>query len=122
MSGVSCRKNNIVYEVGCQMCPENDQAVYIGETARNLYTRGREHLQNYEKRTAESFIYKHQQENHNGAEANFKAKVKYSFQDCLTRQIAEGVAIRRSNGQVLNTKAEWHQPAIWKVRSELSQE
>ena len=36
VSGGSCRKNNIVYEVGCQMCPENDQAVYIGETARNL--------------------------------------------------------------------------------------
>jgi hypothetical protein len=49
-------------------------------------------------------------------------KVKYSFQDCLTRQIAEGVAIMWFNVQVLNTKAEWHQPAIWRVRSELSQE
>ena len=26
------------------------------------------------------------------------------------------------DGPVLNTKAEWHQPAIWRVRSELSQE
>ena len=122
LSGGSCRRNNVVYEVGCKMCPEDKKAVYIGETARNLYTRGREHLKNYEKENAESFMYKHQQESHHGTPADFQATVKYSFQDCLTRQIAEGVAIRRCDDQVLNTKAEWHQPAIWRVRSELSQE
>ena len=53
-------------------------------------------------------------ESHHGKPSN--------FHECLTRQIVEGVAIRRCDGQVLNTKAEWHQPAIWRVRSELSQE
>ena len=67
-------------------------------------------------------MFKHQQDQHHGAQADFKASVKYRFKDCLSRQIAEGVAIRRCDKIVLNSKAEWHQPAIWRVRSELSRE
>ena len=122
VSGSRCRKSNVVYEVGCQLCPEDKRATYIGETARNLYTRGREHMQNFDKKKTESFIFKHQQDQHYGTTPDFKASVKYSFKDSFLRQIAEGVAIRRCEGIVLNTKAEWHQPAIWRVRSELSQE
>ena len=40
---------------------------------------------------SESFMMKHQQQKHFGAEANFKGKVKCQFQDCLSRQVAEGV-------------------------------
>ena len=121
-TGGSCRKSNVVYEIECQLCPADQQAVYVGETARNLYTRGREHQRNYTKKEPESFMYRHEQDHHFGVETEFKARVKYSFKDCLTRQIAEGVAIRRCEKMVLNTKAEWHQPALWKVRSELSRE
>ena len=121
-AGGSCRKSNVLYEVACQLCPEDNAAVYLGETARNLYTRGREHSRNYSKKDVESFMYKHQQNKHSGAEQDFAANVKSSFQDCLSRQIAEGVHIRRCKKEVLNTKAEWHQPALWRVRSELSRE
>ena len=121
-SGGSCRKSNVVYEIGCKLCPADQQAVYVGETARNVYTRGREHSRNYEREDSESFMFKHQQDAHHGAQADFKASVKYKFKDCLSRQIAEGVAIRRCGKNVLNSKAEWHQPAIWRVRSELSRE
>ena len=55
-------------------------------------------------------------------EADFSAKVLSSYKDCLSRQIAEGVTIRRCEKKILNSKAEWHQPALWKVRSELSKE
>ena len=121
-TGGSCRKSNVVYEIACQLCPDDRQAVYLGETARNLYTRGREHCRNCAKKESESFMNKHQQDRHNGAEAEYKAKVRCSFRDCLSRQIAEGVHIRRSEKEVMNTKAEWHQPALWRVRSELSRE
>ena len=104
------------------MCPEDKQAVYLGETARNLYTRGREHRGNYEKKHGESFMAKHQQDRHFGAAADFKAKVRCCFKDCLSRQVAEGVHIRRCENELLNSKAEWHQPALWRVRSELSRE
>ena len=45
--GGPCRKSNTLYEFACQQCPSGDRAVYLGETARNLYTRGREHANNY---------------------------------------------------------------------------
>ena len=121
-TGGPCRKSNVVYEIACQLCPDDRQAVYLGETARNLYTRGREHNRNCDKKENESFMMKHQQDRHNGAGAEYKAKVRCSFRDCLSRQIAEGVHIRRCEKEVMNTKAEWHQPALWRVRSELSRE
>ena len=121
-AGGSCRKSNVLYEIACQLCPDDRQAVYLGETARNLYTRGREHARNYDRRGEESFMVKHQHDRHSGLLADFKARVKISFQDCLSRQVAEGVHIRRSENEVLNSKSEWHQPALWKVSSELSRE
>ena len=48
--------------------------------------------------------------------------VLYSFQDCLSRQTAEGVCIRRCKKDILNTKSEWNQPSLWWVRSELNKE
>ena len=120
--GGACRKSNILYEIACQQCPDGRQAVYLGETARNLYTRGREHGRNYDKKNEESFMIQHQKDKHGGAAADFQARVRCGFKDCLSRQISEGVHIRRCEGEVLNTKAEWHQPALWKVRSELSRE
>ena len=118
-TGGPCRRSNVVYEMVCQICPEDNQAVYLGETARNLYTRGREHKGNLEKKRQESLMYKHQTEVHNGMEGEYKAKVKCSFNDTLSRQVAEGVLIRRCQKNVLNSKAEWHQPALWSVRNEL---
>ena len=39
--------------------------------------------------------------------------------DCLTRQVREAVLIRRSQVQVLNSKSEWHQPALFRVQQEI---
>jgi hypothetical protein len=64
-----------------------------------------------DKKRQEYFMYKHQTEAHNGMEGEYKAKVKCSFNDTLPRQLAEGVLIRRCQKNVLNSKAEWHQPS-----------
>ena len=56
---------------------------------------------------------------HPNQPVEFKAKVIGSFNDCLSRQVAEGVEIRRCEYEVLNTKTEWHQPALWRIRSEI---
>ena len=39
---------------------------------------------------------KHQMDRHYGAEADFGAKVTGVFRDCLSRQVSEGVYIKRS--------------------------
>jgi hypothetical protein len=115
-----CRKSNIQYQFLCNMCTPDNQSVYIGETARNLYSRGKEHENNYRKDSPQSFINKHQNDKHYGEVADFTAKVTGCFKDCFSRQISEGVHIRRSDYEVLNSKAEWHQPALWRVRTELT--
>ena len=108
--GGSCRKGNIQYEMECRLCKEEtdrqtdaDRTVYIGETSRNLFTRGQEHLYKYETADSESFMAKHQEENHDDRPAVFDAKVTGMYRDCLSRQVAEGVSIRRCRTKVLNS-------------------
>jgi hypothetical protein len=70
----------------------------------------------------ESFIRNHQTDKHHGMNADFSAAVMESFKDSLARQVREGVHIRRSPDTVLNSKSEWHQPALWRVRSEVTRD
>ena len=119
--GASCRKSNVQYQLECNLCPEEEKSMYIGETSRNLYTRGLEHQAKYEAGDADSFMRKHQTEIHAGQDAQFKGSVTGCFRDCLSRQVSEGVQIRRCAGSttIMNSKSEWHQPALWRVRSEI---
>ena len=117
--GGNCRRNNITYEIECQLCQGDARSVYVGESSRNLYTRGSEHASKYESGKEDSFLTKHQMDKHHGLPAEYSAKVTGIYKDCLTRQITEGVDIRRCPAILMNTKAEWHQPPIWKVQSEL---
>ena len=118
-NGGNCMKSNVQYEVKCTRCPVDRQPVYIGETSRNLYTRAKEHQDRYRKRNKDSFMLDHQLDQHQGEEAQYVTKNVKNFQDCLTRQISEGIYIRRSDKPVLNSKSEWHQPCLWKVQTEI---
>ena len=70
----------------------------------------------------ESFIKKHEEECHGGQEVQFKAKVTHTNKDCLSRQIREGVLIRRSYRPLFNSRTEWFQPPIFRVRNEVVRE
>ena len=119
--GGDCEGGGINYEIQCQLCPDNRKSVYIGESARNLYTRSKEHLRNYRLGNQTSFIAKHQNNEHSGIEPAFKATVTAKTRDCLSRQVREAVLLRRSNKNVLNSKSEWHQPALFRVQQEIEQ-
>ena len=67
----------------------------------------------------ESFMRRHMQEKHPGEEGDFRARVTHTNKDCLTRQVREGVLIRRSRKEIMNTRSEWFQPPLYKIRSEL---
>ena len=99
--------------------PDGSKSRYIGETSRNLYTRGVEHEANYRSGSPNSFMLKHQLKEHQGREGQYTAKVTANIRDCLTRQVKEAVLIRRSSRPVLNSKTEWHQPALFRVQSEI---
>ena len=68
-----CRKLNVQYKMNCNLYPGDNPSLYIRETARNLFTRSKEHVANYTSRNRESFIWKHQVYHHYGAEATFSA-------------------------------------------------
>ena len=65
---------------------------------------------------------KHEVEMHEGRAVSFGAKVTHTNRDCMSRQVREGVSIRRSMHPVLNSKTEWFQPPIYKVVSEMMRE
>ena len=109
--GKICLKNKILYEAKCLKCADSK---YIGESDRNLFTRGSEHEKN-----KSGFIIKHQNEKHNAEPPEFRWKVLKTFRDPLSRQTAEAVSIRRHQGELLNSKAEFHQPLLVQVRSEV---
>ena len=103
----------------CKLCPDEKPTVYIGETSRNLFTQAGKHMQGYKQRKEGNFIVDHQRDVHGGSQPEFSAKVTDSFMDCLTRLVSEAVSIHRSDTDVLNSKIEWHQPALFSVQSEI---
>ena len=128
--GGNCRRNNINYEIECQLCPDGESPVYIGETSRNMYTRAREHADGErrahggEEGESLSFMRKHMEKYHRDTEiqSSFRARVVRTNTDSFTRQIREGVLIRRADRETMNSKSEWFQPPIFQVRSEIVRE
>ena len=94
-------------------------SVYIGESSRNMFTRSQEHVSRYGEGKMTSFMFKHQNIEHQGEQAKYRAKVTASTRDCLTRQVREAVLLRRSQVPVLNSKTEWHQPALYRIQHEV---
>ena len=82
-------KNNVTYQYTCKVC----EAVYTGETSRNLYTRALEHEMKHQKKKPDSFINNHQVESHKGVDPGFSVKVVGSYKDPLSRQEAEGASL-----------------------------
>ena len=94
---------------------------YTLETAFNVLGRGIEHMKKYERKDENSFIFKHQRDSHSSQPANFGMRVVGSFKDPLSRQVTEAVMIKNHQGTLLNSKAEFHQPPIVRVRQEVIQ-
>ena len=77
-ASLNCEGCGINYEIECQLCPDGEKSVYIGESSRNLFNRSLEHVSNYRVRKITSFMVKHQNKEHQGDEARYKAKVTTS--------------------------------------------
>ena len=64
-------------------------------------------------------MHSHQNEKHQGTTPDYKMKVEKVFKDPLSRQAGEAVMIRRTKGNVLNSKLEFNQPQLFNVRREI---
>ena len=118
--GGKCHKSSVNYQIECLECPKDQRPVYHGETSKNLYTRSLQHMGN--RSHEDSFMKKHEVEKHDGRAVKFGAKVTHTNRDCMSRQIREGTQIRRCEKPILNSKAEWFQPPVYRIRNEVVQE
>ena len=102
----SCDKNGINYAITCVSC-EN---VYHGETSKNAFTWGKQHLDEYDNKAAKSVLWRHCRERHDNELQEFKMRVTGQYRnDAMLRQIAEAVRINNSNvDNRINNKAEWN--------------
>ena len=103
----------VVYEIVCVPCSgmaSPGRYRYIGETARNAYTRGREHLSMLRNKNKASVLWKHCRDVHSGNMIGFKMSVIKRYKnDAMKRQIMESVIIESSNQEeLLNDKTEWN--------------
>ena len=117
--GDPCRKCGVNYQVECQLYPAGRRSLYHGESARNLFTRGREHVNKYSNNNAKSFMLKHQEKEQQGMGGDYTAKVTGTAKDCLTRQVKKAVLLRRCQVPTLNSKTKWYQPLLFRIQHEI---
>ena len=112
-----CEKNGAGYLVRCETCQRAGRlSTYAGETGRNGFSRGREHLDALRLEDEENPLWKHRLSEHGGQKAEFSMTVVGRFFSCLVRQVNEAVRIEMSEADcVMNSKAEFHQSPLVRV-------
>ena len=110
----------MTYEVRCKKCDRK----YYGETARNAFTRGREHETGIIKKCKNSPMHMHGVEEHGGnvRVEDFEMKVTGVYGgDATKRQISEAVQIQHARGAMLmNRQEEWRQVKLPCINLSLS--
>ena len=111
-----CRRTGVGYEITCLLCEiDNIIAKYSGESGRNLFMRGKEHVQDWQRKAADKPLWKHVLEKHGGrAEAELFAHFKMTrlqvFQKPQRRKANEGVRIANLDPETrLNSRDEFRQ-------------
>ena len=100
--GGNCWMESITYTLWCEECGE-EIAAYKGETGRNGFSRGVEHLNYLEANDEDkSVLWLHSLHHHQGRQdVKYNMKVTGAFQDPLDRQIMEKIQIQNFQGPVL---------------------
>ena len=106
----SCRTPGVAYRVTCLLCKETDNtSTYEGESGRNAYSRGKEHLRDLTNNSKESPLVNHQQKVHPGQPHKFRMTILKTFRQALDRQIEEATRIEETgeNPLQMNSRSEW---------------
>ena len=113
---VSCRRPGVGYQITCLLCKdEGVVAVYQGESGRNLYTRGKEHLDGLSFEASSNPLTIHNKTHHGGSRNNhFSMVATRTFQKPLDRQIDESICLKFSTPSsiIMNSGSEWRGDAI----------
>ena len=100
--GGDCWREGVTYSLWCQECGER-VVTYLGETGRNGYTRGLEHLTYLEARNEDkSVLWLHSVHHHQSrVDVMYTMRLTGSYKDSLDRQCMEKVQITNFRGPVL---------------------
>ena len=114
---ISCRRPGVGYQISCLLCKNMEViAIYHGESGRNMYTRGKEHLQGLANGTPSNCLVIHNNMYHNGSRnPHFRMEATKSFRKALDRQVDESVRIKyfsQTDGVSLNSGSEWRADSI----------
>ena len=93
--------------IPCVECTEKGiEKVYYGESSRNAYSQGEEHLDEYLRKTKDSVLWRHCRLDHDSKIQNFTMSVIGIFRrDAMLRQVSEAVVLGNAKvGTVINTK------------------
>jgi len=99
-----CNRESVACEIKCTECNK----VYVGETSRSAYTRGKEHKKSLSNKEERSALWKHCKEKHNNEMQKFQMNVTGLYSnDTTLRQISEGVRIDKvAEDSLINSKNE----------------
>ena len=99
--GGNCWREGVTYSLVCEECGRG-VAEYFGETGRNAFTRGEEHLLNKQAEDENKSVLKlHSNHHHDGRDVRYSMRVTGVHNDSLERQITEAVNIANFRGPAL---------------------
>ena len=116
--GLHHHRSGAVYSGNCKLCGEN-VASYWGESGDSVYCRCHQHMEAIGKRDENNAFAKHLAIYHPDQAGNkeaFEFRLEEVHNKPLSRLCSESDFIHRSSSQIqMNSKAEWHQPAVPRV-------
>jgi hypothetical protein len=110
---LKCEMRGAGYDIICKACVEVE-ARYAGETGRNCYIRGREHLKGYKEKKEGNVLWEHDKEFHGGeGKTKYEMKVGRVYgKDNTRRKINEAGRIEGNDGIVMNGRGEYRQSCL----------
>jgi hypothetical protein len=133
---INCRRNCICYKITCLICLKDGRSGelatnYFGESGKNIHCRSKEHVSKFNSKTekirVESAFIKHLESKHQGRASNksfsdyFKIEVLKAYRKPFTKCVEEGTYIANHQGEILNSKSEWHQAKIIRTTTKVVQ-
>ena len=96
----------MTYDIKCTECNN----IYIRQTSRTAYTRGKEHIKSLAKKEEGSALREHCKEKHNNEMQKFEMNVTGSYSNnAMLGQISDGVRIDQGpEGSLMNSRNKWN--------------
>ena len=114
----ACRETGVSYKIECtNMSQDKCPYEYIGQTGKNAYTRGIQHLEDFEQKRDSSILWRHCQNVHAGEIQKFTMKIMDRCRnDPTKRRILEAIRIQKiPHDRIMNGKGEWNTARVPRV-------